>query len=97
MTLSFNRGAGKQTATVDVVGIDLQVVSGATVDGIWSVTPTEIGYPVSVQQSTSASGRATFVHNDGHPAGAVVQFCVTGIVKAGYYYDGGIQCVSGTW
>jgi len=97
MTLSFNRGAGKQTATVDVVGIDLQVVSGATVDGIWSVTPTEIGYPVSVQQITSASGRATFVHNDGHPAGAVVQFCVTGIVKTGYFYDGGIQCVSGTW
>lgn len=97
MTLSFNRGAGKQTATVDVVGIDLQVVSGATVDGIWSVTPTEIGYPVSVQQITSASGGATFVHNDGHPAGAVVQFCVTGIVKTGYFYDGGIQCVSGTW
>jgi hypothetical protein len=80
-----------------VVRIDLQVVSGATVYGIWSVTPTEIDYPVSVQQVTSASGRATFVHNDGHPAGSVVQFCVTGIVKTGYYYDGGIQCVSGTW
>jgi hypothetical protein len=97
MNLSFNRGAGKQTTTVDVVGIDLQVVSGATVYGIWSVTPTEIDYPVSVQQITSASGRATFVHNDGHPAGSVVQFCVTGIIKTGYFYDGGIQCVSGTW
>ena len=97
MNLSFNRGAGKQTATVDVVGIDLQVVSGATVYGIWSTLLAEDGYPVSAQQVTSGSGRATFVHNDGHPTGTVVQFCVTGIVKTGYFYDGGIQCVSGTW
>jgi hypothetical protein len=65
--------------------------------GTWSTTPTESGYPLSVQQVTSGSGRATFIHNDDHPSGTVVQFCVTGIVKTGYTYTGGIQCVTQTW
>lgn len=96
-TLELNRSAGKQTAGLDVRTTTGSAVGGATVYGIWSTTPAEEGYPLVVTQDTISSGRATFVHNDGHPTGTVVQFCVTSIVKSGYYYSGGTQCVTATW
>ncbi len=96
-SLTLSRSAGKQTATLTVVTGSMSVVVGATVDGVWATSPTEDGYPLSVQQTTNGSGGATFVHNDGHVTGTVVQFCVTNIAKAGYTYSGGTQCVSATW
>ncbi len=96
-TITLIRSVGKQTAALTVVDNNLQSVSGAIAYGIWSTAPAEDGYPLSVQQTTNGSGRVTFVHNDGHATGTVVQFCVTAVVKTGYSYVGGTQCVAATW
>lgn len=97
MTLSFNLGSNQQTATVFVDYATGGNANGAVVHGRWSTDPAESGYPFTVYQTTSGAGRAQFIHNDGHPAGTIVQFCVTDIVLSGYSYTGGTQCVSGVW
>ena len=97
MDLVIDYGNDKQTANIfvlDDVGANL---NGATVFGFWSISPEEAGYPFGVSQNSSGPGRATFIHNDGHPDGAIVDFCVTNIVMTGFSYSGGLQCVSNPW
>lgn len=97
ITLELSRAQNKQTATVLVDYASGGNTNGAVVTGTWSTTPDQAGYPFTVNQLTSGPGRATFVHNDGHLVGTIVQFCVTNIVLSGYSYSGGTQCVSGVW
>jgi hypothetical protein len=98
MTLKFDFNKDKQTAEVHVVDDSGGKLEGATVFGTWSMDPGEAGYPFSTQKTTDRRrGKAKFAHNDGHPDGSTVQFCVTDIAMTGYSYGGGTQCVSGDW
>ena len=97
MDLVIDYGNDKQTANVFVKDDVGENLNGATVYGVWSMSPEEAGYPFDVSQVSNGPGRATFIHNDGHPDGVTVQFCVTNVVMTGFSYLGGLQCVSGPW
>jgi hypothetical protein len=97
LSLKLNEGKSKIEVEVTVKDGNGNKVQGVTVIGRYSVSPSEAGYPFSVSGTTDSKGEVEFTHNDSFDDETMVEFCVTDLQKAGYAFDGNVECDSEEW
>jgi len=97
MEIDLDEGKDKAKVEVWIEDDDGDGWKGIVVTGTWSTSPSQPGYPFSTDDETDKNGTAKFTHNDGHPDGTTVQFCVTNVEYPGYTWAGGTHCVSAEW